>query len=109
MMQRMRRTAKFLLALLSLAAFSYAASKPSKAKTDAPNKSSGAAAPAPAANSQGQMPEVIIKGGDKSGVKSEKPPLNLDMDVDETVRPALGVEEEPLKRQPESLRNPRAG
>ena len=66
------------------------------------------AAPQPSSG-EGQMPEVIIKGGDKSGVKSEKPPLDFQMNPDEAVLPAMGVEAEPLKRQPESLRNPRAG
>ncbi len=68
-----------------------------------------AAAPKEQPQGEGQMPEVIIKGGDKSGVKSEKPPLNIEMEMDEAVKGALIVEEEPLKRQPESLRNPRAG
>ncbi len=67
------------------------------------------AAPKKAEGGEGQMPEVTIKGGDKSGVKSEKPPLSIDMEMDDPVRDAMGVEEEPLKRQPESLRNPRAG
>ena len=58
---------------------------------------------------QGQLPEVIIKGGDKSGVKSEKPLLEIEMEVDEPVKSIMGVEVEPLKRTPESLRNPRAG
>ena len=55
------------------------------------------------------MPEVIIKGGDRSGVRSEKAPLNIDLNPDEAVLPAMEVEEELLRRQPESLRNPRAG
>lgn len=58
---------------------------------------------------EGRLPEVIIKGGDKSGVKSEKPLLNVEMEVDEPVKPIMVVEEEPLKRAPESLRTPRAG
>lgn len=61
------------------------------------------------AGQEGQLPEVIIKGGDKSGVKSEKPLLNVEIETEEPVKPVMGVEDEPLKRAPESLRNPRAG
>ncbi|OGR82320.1 MAG: hypothetical protein A2902_00980 [Elusimicrobia bacterium RIFCSPLOWO2_01_FULL_64_13] len=57
----------------------------------------------------GVLPEVIIKGGDKRGVRSEKPPLKIEMDPNEPVLPAMEVEREPLERQPESLRSPRAG
>lgn len=75
---------------------------PQKEQSDVPAKKSPAVP-------QGQLPEVIIKGGEKSGVRSEKPPLDLEMNLDEPVLTIMGVEEEHLKRQPESLRNPRAG
>ena len=44
---------------------------------------SQAAKPASSSGAEGQMPEVIIKGGDKSGVKSERPPLDIQIDPDE--------------------------
>lgn len=59
--------------------------------------------------SEGQLPEVIIKGGGKTGVASEKPILQIEMNPDEAVLPNMEIEENLLKRQPESLRNPRAG
>lgn len=58
---------------------------------------------------QGQLPEVIIKGGEKTGVASEKPLLDVQVNPDEAVLPTMEVEDEFLKRQPETLRNPRAG
>lgn len=60
-------------------------------------------------SSQGQLPEVIIKGGPTTGVSSEKPELKLEFNRDEAVLPAVELEEDLLKRQPESLQNPRAG
>ena len=63
----------------------------------------------PSSESEGQLPEIIIKGGEKTGVKSEKPLLNFEMGSDDPVKQIMGVEEEPLTRMPESLRNPRAG
>jgi len=58
---------------------------------------------------QDQLPEVIIRGGKKSGVRSNKPTLDLQFDPDEPIHSAIEPEEELLQRQPESLRNPRAG
>jgi len=73
-----------------------------------PDKSSdGPKAPTPA--QQGSLPEVIIKGGEKSSVRSEKPLLDMQVDLDDPALPTMEVEEDLLNRQPESLRNPRAG
>ena len=55
------------------------------------------------------LPEVIIKGGAKTGVRSDKPPLDIEINLEEAVLPTMDVEDEPLKRQPEVLKNPRAG
>lgn len=57
---------------------------------------------------EGTLPEVIIKGGDKSGVESEKPPLEIQMNLDEAVLPSMEIEQDLLKRQPEALQNPRS-
>jgi hypothetical protein len=67
--------------------------------------------PAPAAmeDNQGNLPEVVIKGGEKSAIGSEKPPLEIQSDPDQPVQPVLEVEEDLLKRQPEGMRNPQAG
>ena len=58
---------------------------------------------------EGELPEVVIKGGEKSGVRSEKLPLEIELNPDEAVLPAMEPEKELLQRQPESLRNPSAG
>src|SRR4051812_42734809 len=58
---------------------------------------------------QGNLPEVEIRGGERTGVESEKNLLELQLDPDEVVLPALEVEQDLLNRQPESLQNPRAG
>jgi hypothetical protein len=63
----------------------------------------------PLAAEQGALPEVIIKGGEKAGVRSEKPPLDIKMDMDEPLQVLLGLEEDLLERQSESLQNPSAG
>jgi hypothetical protein len=58
---------------------------------------------------QGELPEVLIKGGQKAGVASEKPQLDIPMNADESLQPVLDIEQDILKRQPEALRNPSAG
>jgi hypothetical protein len=58
---------------------------------------------------EGKVSEIIIKGGDKAGIVSEKPLLKLGIDADEAVLPVMNVETELLQRQPESLKDPRAG
>lgn len=63
--------------------------------------------PAPLAQ-EGQLPEMIIRGEGK-GVVSEKPLLAVEINPDESVLPVMELEEDLLKRQPESLRDPRAG
>lgn len=116
----LRFTKVFVLLLLILTVgggstfnFSYAKTpaKKSSQLPDAPAKKEEAQEPSKKATAvpQGQLPEVIIKGGEKTGVTSEKPLLEIEINPDKPIYPILEVEEELLKRQPESLHNPRAG
>lgn len=57
----------------------------------------------------GELPEVVIKGGQRAKIASEKPPLAIPLDMDEPLQPVKEVEQDILKRQPEALRNPSAG
>lgn len=65
--------------------------------------------PAAASSGQGSLPEVVIKGGERSGVKSERKLLQVDVDPNEAVEPTLEVEEDLLSRQPESMSSPKSG
>ncbi len=58
---------------------------------------------------QGNLPEVTIKGGERSGVKSERKVLEVEVNPDEAVQPTLDVEEDMLGSQPESMSNPKSG
>ena len=76
----------------------------------ASDSSSDSQAPAPQTGGQaqqGNLPEVIIKGGEKSALGSEKPLVDVQADPDEPVQPALDVEEDLLKRTPAALHDPR--
>lgn len=55
------------------------------------------------------LPEVVIKGGEKKGLSGEKPLLDLPVDPLEAVQTTLGVETEHLLRLPDSLRASRIG
>ncbi len=72
-------------------------------------KSEPAAQKKPSTMPEGQMENVDVIGGQKTGVSSEKPILEIEMNQDEPVQTILEPEDELLRRQPESLRNPRAG
>lgn len=90
--------------LCGLALLSLAAAEPAQKKSSMPG------VPEPqSGGQQGSLPEVIIKGGERSSVGSERPPIELQLDSDEAALPATEVEADLLGRQPEALRNPRAG
>lgn len=102
-----------LLTLLILNSyFIHAENAPSKSPDlpGVPNKSVPAETPKQQSSMpEGLLPEVVIKGGEKSGVASEKPLLEVNVNADDPVLPVVEVEKEILQRQPESLRNPSAG
>lgn len=56
-----------------------------------------------------QLPEVIIKGGDKKGLEDEKPLLEIDVNSLEPALPALEIEEDQLQKNPEALRDQKIG
>ncbi len=58
---------------------------------------------------QGSMPEVVIKGGERSGVKSERKLLEVELNPDDPIQPTLEVEEDMLGSQPEAMSNPKSG
>ena len=61
----------------------------------------------PAASAQ--LPEVTIKGGEKSIIEGEKPLLQIEVDSLEAAKPILEAEEDQLRRQPELIRSMRVG
>ncbi len=59
---------------------------------------------------QGSLPEVVIKGGERSGVKSERKLLEVEVNPDDAIQPTLDVEDDLLARQPEAMSsNPKSG
>lgn len=60
-------------------------------------------------SSSPQLPEVIIKGGEKRGIEGEKPLVQMELNAWEPVQPILETEETLLKRQPDFIRSSRVG
>lgn len=55
------------------------------------------------------LQEVVIHGGERSGVGSKKPPLEIKLNPDEPILPAMAPEEDLLQKQPESLMTQKTG
>lgn len=104
-MKKNKHSTLTLAALLALSLPIMGVAEDKDAMPGVPQKSGGQSQ----GSDQGALPEVVIKGGERTGVQGEKPPLEVELNPNEAVLPAMEIEEELLGRQPESLRSPRAG